>query len=56
MCIGGCDITKNKYRALIYQLSVVGVRATISVHKVRNLQCEQKHLERCAKDGDSPVC
>ena len=56
MCIGGCDITKNQYRSLIYQFSVVGVRATISVHKVRNLQCEQKHLERCAKDGDSPVC
>ena len=56
MCIRGCDITKNQYRGLLRQSSVVGVRATISVHKVRNLQGEQKQLESCAKDGDSPVC
>ena len=38
------------------QLSVVGVRATNSVPKVRNLQCEQKELESSARDGESPVC
>ena len=29
---------------------------TIGLHKVRNLRCEQKDLERSAKDRDSRVC
>ena len=38
------------------QTSVLAATATIPLHKVRNLQSEQKQLESCAKDSESLVC
>ena len=56
MLNGGCDLINNPSRVLSRELSVWPAWIAISVHKVRNLRCEQKDLERSAKDGDSPVC
>ena len=39
-----------------FQFSVLRAGATTSLHKVKNFQCEQKVLERTAKDRDSRVC
>ena len=38
------------------QISVLITDATISLYKVRNFWCEQKVLERTAKDSESLVC
>ena len=56
MLLGGCDIETTFCGALISIRPLQKeARATITVHKVRNLLCEQKQLESCATDSDSLV-
>lgn len=40
----------------VIQISLLAVRPTSALHKVKNVRIEQKDLERSARDGESPVC